>query len=216
MSPEAGAGRPLRADAERNRRLVLATAGRMLAERGTDVTLNEIAREAGVGVGTVYRRFPDLRTLIDALFTERFASFLRLATDARGESDPGRALRRYVLDAAARRAADPALEVIVEHASVDRPEIARMRDELGRHVDGLVERAVTAGAVHADVTASDVYNVLHMLGAVADRTESLAPGAWRRYAEVLLAGFGLAADARERTAPMTDEQIRRATWPPRP
>ena len=62
--------RPLRADAERNRRRILDTADRLFAERGFGVTLNEIAREAGVGVGTVYRRFPNLQTLVDALFAE--------------------------------------------------------------------------------------------------------------------------------------------------
>ncbi|MFD3993395.1 TetR/AcrR family transcriptional regulator [Streptomyces sp. NPDC058583] len=207
--------RPLRADAERNRQLVLATAGRMFAEHGIGVTLNEIAREAGLGVGTVYRRFPDLQALIDALYAERFSSFLQLAIDAGQQEDPGHALRHYLLAAASRRAEDPALEVIIEHASLDQPEIAEMRDELGRHVDGLVEQAVAAGAVRADFTSSDAYNVLYMLGTVADRTEKFAPGNWRRYAEVLLSGFGLEAESAERTAAMTDEQMRQAVWPKR-
>ncbi|MFE3021851.1 TetR/AcrR family transcriptional regulator [Streptomyces sp. NPDC059256] len=204
--------RPLRADAERNRQLILATAGRMLAERGTTVTLNEIAREAGLGVGTVYRRFPDLQALIDALYTERFTAFLRLAMDAEQQPGAGPALRHYLLTAATRRAEDPALEVIIEHASLDQHEIAEMRDELGRHVDGLVERAVAAGAVRTDFTSSDAYNVLYMLGTVADRTEKFSPGNWRRYAEVLLTGFGLEGDPVERTEAMTDEQMRQAVW----
>ncbi|MFD4320741.1 TetR/AcrR family transcriptional regulator [Streptomyces sp. NPDC058548] len=207
--------RPLRADAERNRQLVLATAGRMFAEHGIGVTLNEIAREAGLGVGTVYRRFPDLQALIDALYAERFSSLLQLAIDAGQQEDPGQALRHYLLAAAARRAEDAALEVIIEHASLDQSEIAERRDELGRHVDGLVEQAVAAGAVRADFTSSDAYNVLYMLGTVADHTEKFAPGNWRRYAEVLLSGFGLEADSAERTAAMTDEQMRQAVWPKR-
>ncbi|HEX7609109.1 MAG TPA: helix-turn-helix domain-containing protein, partial [Solirubrobacteraceae bacterium] len=59
--------RPLRRDAERNRQRVLAAARELFAERGLDVTLDDIARGAGVGVGTVYRRFPDKEQLIDAL-----------------------------------------------------------------------------------------------------------------------------------------------------
>jgi AcrR family transcriptional regulator len=211
-----GTGRPLRADAERNRRLVLETAGRMLAERGTAVTLNEVAREAGVGVGTVYRRFPDLQALIDTLHGERFSAFLQLAADATRQDDPGRALRHYLLAAASRRAEDPALEVIIEHASLERPENAKMADELDRRVDGLVERAVAAGAVRADFTSSDAYNVLYMLGTVSDRTEQIAPGNWRRYAEVLLTGFGLQAGLAERTEAMTEEQMRQAVRPTRP
>lgn len=204
--------RPLRADAERNRRLILDTADRMFAERGLGVTLHEIAREAGVGVATVYRRFPDVQALIDALFTERFTAFQRLAATAAQEPDAGRALRRYLLDAAEWRARDRALEDILANASIDAGPIARMRDELGRAVDGLVERAAAAGAVLGDFASADVYNFLFIAGAVADRTRHVAPEAWRRYADVLLDGFGLERDRGPGTAPMTDEQLRQA-WP---
>jgi AcrR family transcriptional regulator len=204
--------RPLRADAERNRRLILDTADRMFAERGLGVTLNEIAREAGVGVATVYRRFPDLQALIDALFTERFVAFQRLAAAAEREPDAGGALRRYLLGAAELRARDRALEDILANASIASGPIARLRDELGRAVDGLVERAVAAGAVRGDFASADVYTFLFIAGAVADRTGAVAPEGWRRYAEVLLDGFGLGRAEAPGPAAMTDEQLRRA-WP---
>lgn len=204
--------RLLRADAERNRRLILETADRMFADRGAGVTLNEIAHEAGLGVGTVYRRFPDRQTLIDTLFTERFTAFGRLATAAAREPDPAHALRRYLLEAAQWRARDRALEDILANADFAQPSIAGMRDELGRAVDGLVERAVAAGSVRADFSSADVYTFLFMLGAVADRTREVAPDAWRRYAEVLLAGFGLPPVPASETGALTDDQLRRA-WP---
>ncbi|GHB36490.1 TetR family transcriptional regulator [Streptomyces xanthochromogenes] len=210
MTPEPQ--RPLRADAERNRQLIMRTAERLIARRGPAVTLNEIARAAGVGVGTVYRRFPDLQALIDALFTERFTTFLRLAAAAGQHVDPAQALRQYLLDAAQWRSEDRALDTILAHAGTDTKPIARMRDELGRHVDGLVRAAVTAGAVREDFASADVYAFLHMIGAVADRTHDIAPGAWRRYAEVLLLGFGLQRSPAAHTSAMTEEQIRR-TWP---
>jgi AcrR family transcriptional regulator len=203
--------RPLRADAERNRRLILDTADRMFAERGFGVTLNEVAREAGIGVATVYRRFPDPQALIDALFTERFSTFRRLAAAAAEEPEPGRALRRYLLDAADWRARDRALEDILANASIDAEPIARMRDDLGHAVDELVDRAVAAGAVRDDFASADVYTFLFITGAVADRTRGVAPHAWRRYADALLAGFGLTAGPAPQTA-MTDEQLRQA-WP---
>jgi AcrR family transcriptional regulator len=204
--------RPLRADAERNRRLILDTADRLFAERGFGVTLNEIARAAGLGVATVYRRFPDLQLLIDALFTERFTGFSRLAAAAAQESQPGRALRRYLLDAAEWRARDRALEDILANASIDAEPIARMRDDLGYAVDALVERALAAGAVRGDFASADVYTFLFIVGAVADRTRGIAPQAWRRYADVLLDGFGLTPDPAPHTAALTDEQLRQA-WP---
>lgn len=213
MTPDAQ--RPLRADAERNRQLIMRTADRMFAQRGSVVTLNEIAREAGVGVATVYRRFPDLQVLIDALFTERFTTFLGLAEAAERQGDPGRALRHYLLEAAQWRAGDRALEVILAHASIEAGPIARMRDDLGRLVDGLAARAVAAGAVREDFAGADVYAFLHMIGAVSDRTHDVAPDAWRRYAEVLLIGFGLERAPAAHTTVMTDGQLRR-TWPQPP
>jgi AcrR family transcriptional regulator len=202
----------LRADAERNRRLILETADRMFAERGVGVTLNEIAHEAGLGVGTVYRRFPDRQTLIDTLFAERFTAFGRLAADAAQESDPNQALCRYLLEAAQWRARDRALDGILTNASIAEPSIARMRDELGRAVDGLVERAVSAGSVRADFSSADVYTFLFIVGAVADMTREVAPDAWRRYAEVLLTGFGLQQFPASGTVALTDDQLLRA-WP---
>ncbi|MEU2621141.1 helix-turn-helix domain-containing protein [Streptomyces sp. NPDC007157] len=204
--------RPLRADAERNRRLIMDTANRMIAQRGAVVTLNEIAHEAGVGVGTVYRRFADLQALVDALFAERFSTFLGLAAAAEEHTDPGLALRQYLLETARWRAGDRALDVVLAHADLDTGPLAAMRDELGGHVDGLVARAVAAGAVRADFASSDVYAYLYMVGAVVDRTHDIAPDAWRRYAEVLLIGFGLEQAPTADTAAMTDAQIRR-TWP---
>lgn len=210
MTPEPD--RPLRADAERNRTLILETADRLLGERGSAVTLNEVAHAAGIGVATVYRRFPDLQTLIDALFAQRFTAFHELATAAAGESDAGQALRRYLLDGAEWRAGDPALEHVLAHASVEAGPIGQMRDDLGQLVDGLVERALQAKAVRGDFASADVYNFLFIVGAVADRTRGIAPDAWRRYAQILLVGFGLQDAGTADPVAMTDAELRRA-WP---
>jgi len=190
----------------------MTTADRLFAQRGATVPLNEIAREAGIGVGTVYRRFPDLQSLVDALFTERFTVFLDLATTAAELPDPAQALRHYLLAAARWRSEDRALEVILANASVDTGPVARTRDQLGRLVDGLAERAVRAGAVREDFASADVYAFLYMIGAVADRTHDVAPDAWRRYAEVLMVGFGLAGATADRTSALTDEQLL-DSWP---
>src|ERR687889_852635 len=80
--------RPLRADAERNRARILAAASEVFAERGLDVSLDDIAAHAGVGVGTVYRRFPDKDALIDALFEDKIADVERVAREALEIEDP--------------------------------------------------------------------------------------------------------------------------------
>ena len=73
--------RPLRRDAERNRQRILEAARDAFAEEGLSVTLDEIARRAGVGVGTVYRRFPDKEQLIEALFEDQMQAFVAMADE---------------------------------------------------------------------------------------------------------------------------------------
>src|SRR3982750_1396879 len=82
------ADRPLRRDAERNRQRILAAAGELFTERGLGVTLDDIARHAGVGVGTVYRRFPDKEVLIDTLFQEQLDEWARIYEEGLDDPDP--------------------------------------------------------------------------------------------------------------------------------
>ena len=76
------ANRPLRRDAERNRQLILDTAKMVFAQRGLDASLDEVAHAAGLGVGTVYRRFPNRDALIDALFDDMLASIVRIVEES--------------------------------------------------------------------------------------------------------------------------------------
>ena len=82
------AQRPLRRDAERNRIRILASAKVLFAEHGVDVSLDDIARHAGVGVGTVYRRFPDREALIDELFEDKISEIEELAAASLAIDDP--------------------------------------------------------------------------------------------------------------------------------
>src|SRR6476469_5774575 len=88
MSSLAPTERPLRKDAERNRLRILDAAGELFAQRGLGVTLDDIARHAGVGVGTVYRRYPNKEVLIDALFEQRIQAICAIAADALAIADP--------------------------------------------------------------------------------------------------------------------------------
>src|SRR5262249_56026858 len=83
---------PLRRDAERNRQRILEAARTGFAERGLSITLDEIAKLAGVGVGTVYRRFPNKELLIDALFEDRIGEVAAAAEEALTDDDGWRAL----------------------------------------------------------------------------------------------------------------------------
>ena len=89
-------GRLLRADAERNRQRILAAAAELFTERGLEPSLDDVARHAGVGVGTVYRRFPDKASLADALFDERIDALVALAEQAQAEPDAWAALVSFL------------------------------------------------------------------------------------------------------------------------
>src|SRR5690349_16311301 len=107
------AERPLRRDAERNRQRILTAAADAFAEGGLAVTMDEIARRAGVGVGTVYRRFPDKELLVEALFEQRVDELVVLAQAARDDPDPFAGLVRFFETFLALQAADRGLKEVV-------------------------------------------------------------------------------------------------------
>src|SRR5580692_1255533 len=96
MTSERAPARTLRKDAERNRQRILEAAAEVFTERGFEATLDDVARHAGVGVGTVYRRFPDKGSLADALFMERIDALVALAEQAQAEPDAGAALVSFL------------------------------------------------------------------------------------------------------------------------
>src|ERR1700753_4493274 len=112
-SPDPGGDRPLRRDAERNRQRILTAALRVFTERGLDATLDEIARAAGVGVGTVYRRFPDKESLVTELFRERMDALVTVAETACNAADPWQGLVSYLEFAAAAMAGDQGLRELM-------------------------------------------------------------------------------------------------------
>src|ERR1700722_5589931 len=101
LEARAGQVRPLRRDAARNRQRVLKAASEVFTERGLDVSLDEVARHAGVGVGTVYRRFRTKEDLVEALFVERIEAVAALAEDAAEAPDPWSGLASFLGEAAA-------------------------------------------------------------------------------------------------------------------
>lgn len=177
-----------RADAERNRRRVLDAATRVFAERGSDATLNDIARAAGVGVGTVYRKFADKEAMLDALVGEKIDALVDLATQASTLTDPGDAVRQLLLGVMSQRASDRGLDAILSTPGRS----ARFAEELGQRfiptVDGLVARAIDAGELRADFSGQEVCILGFMVGKVADITRDTDPGLWRRYAQMLIDG----------------------------
>jgi len=203
--------RPLRADAARNRELILQTARKCFAERGLSVTLNDIAHEAGVGVGTVYRRFADKDSLIEALLATKFEAMNDAAARAADETDPRESLRVYLMGVFEFRARDRALADAIVRAGRARPSIVHERDRLEQQVTEIIGRARSAGVVRVGFDYRDLPMLTTMVGAVADATRAHDPNAWRRYAELLIEGvLPGRSDASMLGEPLDRESIERA------
>jgi len=182
-------GRPLRRDAERNRARLLEAARVLFAERGLEVTMDEVAHHAGVGVGTAYRRFGSRDELIGALFEQRMEEYVALAEAALTEPEPWHALVGFLERSTAMQAADRGLKDLVFSHGHALERVARVRGRVLPLVEALVERAKAAGALRPDVTARDMPLISLMLSNVVDFACEADPQLWRRYLALVLDGL---------------------------
>lgn len=181
--------RPLRRDASRNRERLLEAARELFAARGLDVTMDEIARHAGVGVGTAYRRFANREDLVGALFEERMRAYVALAEDALAEPDPWTGLVAFLERSLAMQAADRGLkELLMTHGEA-REQVARVRARAMPVLEQVLARAQDTGALRPDVSVGDLPMLSLMLGHVVDFAGPVEPDLWRRYLALLLDGL---------------------------
>jgi len=144
----------LRRDAERNRQRVLKAAAEVFNERGLEVSLDEIARHAGVGVGTVYRRFRTKEELVEALFMDRLDLVAAIADQAFAEPDPWSGLVSFMERMAEVMAGNLGLRQMLMFATHGRDLTAVARERNAPLVERLVERAQAAGQLRGDVEAT--------------------------------------------------------------
>jgi AcrR family transcriptional regulator len=200
--------RPLRKDAERNRQRILAAAGEVFAEAGLAASLDAVAERAGVGVGTVYRRFPDKEALIDALIEARIDEIVQIATECAETPDPWDALVCFLDRAITLHGADKALKEIVFSTAHGHERVATARDRIKPLVAGLVARAKDAGALREDFDVTDTPIIQLMLTAVIEYAGDVSPDLWRRYLAIVLDGLRAGA-ARTPLGPaaLSDDQL---------
>jgi AcrR family transcriptional regulator len=213
------AARPLRRDAERNRRRILEAAAQAFAERGLTITMDDIAAHAGVGVATVYRRFPQKELLIEALFEERVGELVALAEAALGADDPWQGLVGFLERAQALQASNRGLKELVLSTAHGRDRVACVRERLGPLADALVARAQASGQLRADVDGSDLPLIQVMLGAVVDVTRDVAPDTWRRMLALMIDGLRASEPRTSLPSPALDAaQVDHAlrSWKPAP
>jgi AcrR family transcriptional regulator len=175
------APRPLRRDAERNRQAILRAAAEVFTARGLGASLDDVARHAGVGVGTVYRRFPDKESLAEALFEERIGAMAALAEKALAEPDSWTGLVSFLEGACTQLAGDRGLQEIVMYATHGRDRTSRARARMQPLVTALVERAQRDGKLRSDVHPTDMLFIELMVSAAARYAAPVKPEIWRRY-----------------------------------
>jgi AcrR family transcriptional regulator len=186
----------LRSDARRNLERVLDAATDAFAASGPDVSVHEIARLAGVGPATVFRRFPTKDDLMLAVIGRHVAEMRSLAEDALVADDPGGAFFDFVWRVAELNMQAPGLHRCVVHCG-EKPGAAELA-ELGEKI---VRRAQRAGAVRRDVQPADV--ALLIRGALL----SAPPAHWRRYLEVVLDGLHAEPAAVDRQVDAVDRGV---------
>ncbi|CNF90160.1 Possible transcriptional regulatory protein TetR [Mycobacterium tuberculosis] len=163
-------GRPLRADALRNRAKVLAAAEEVFAVQGTSASTEEVARKAGVGIGTVFRHFPTKESLLEAVLVALLERLAGEARELRSAADPGEAFFGFFSRVVARAATKQAVTEALAEAGIDaREATGQAGPGLKAALGVLLERAQRAGAVRTDVGAGEVMALLAGMSYAAGR-----------------------------------------------
>lgn len=191
--------RQLRRDAAENRELLLAAATRVFAEQGLSAGVEEIARAAGVGVGTLYRRFPNKDALIAELVQDVLERMSALATSA-SELPDGLGLEQYLEGSSAYQAEHRGCLPRLWNTPTDNEALVRLR----QRVASLLADAKRHGRVRDEITATDLTLVMWSIRGVIETTRDVAPDAWRRHLAILIAGLRPAAE------PLADRPLTRA------
>jgi AcrR family transcriptional regulator len=177
-------GRPLRADALRNRERVIDAAAEVFAAKGLEAGIPEIAALAGVGKATVYRSFPSKEHLVAAVAVERLAWITGRVTRALAEEDAGRAFEAVLVEIAERQADDGAVAGSLA-SDIHLPELEAARATTQAAFEALIDRARATGALRADATADDLRVLFAGVSQVLRAEGERDPATWRRYGRLV-------------------------------
>lgn len=191
-TPTQEACRPLRKDAARNRELILETAAEVFAEHGLEAGYDEIARRAGIGVGTVYRRFPERSELVQALFESRIDEMVVIGEEAASMPDAWAGLTWFFEKLVEKQVADRGLKEVMVQTLDESGQMTVGRERIGPIVEGLMQRAQADGALRQDVEVTDLGMQLMLIGSLSTPEQ---PELWRRYLALLFDGLRARPDA---------------------
>jgi AcrR family transcriptional regulator len=188
-SNQPGSDRSLRADAERNRKRILAAARAVFAERGLDAPFDLIAQRAGVGQATLYRRFRRREDLIVACFAPNLAEYADAVEDALRAPDAWAGFRAYVERICGMQAADMGVQDVLTTTFPTAREVEAQRAHAFERLSELIRRAQAQGGLRADFVPEDVVLLLLANAGVVRAMRTAAPDAWRRLIGLMLDGL---------------------------
>ncbi|MBI3216940.1 MAG: TetR/AcrR family transcriptional regulator [Mycobacterium sp.] len=179
--------RPIRADAARNRALLLSAAEDEFRQRGPSASVADIARRAGVAKGTVFRHFPTKEDLIAAIVCEHIAVLAEAARRLADSPDAGAALLEFLTLAADQRQRHDL--TFLQSATSGDPRVAEVRDALHANLETLVDRSRRSGAIRADITEADVYLMMCAPIHIVENLAAPEPLLWQRYVAIIFDGL---------------------------
>jgi AcrR family transcriptional regulator len=212
-TPRAPGSRRLRRDAAHNQERIVEAARVVFAARGVDVALEEIAKQAGVGLATLSRRFSRVE-LIEAVFTGRAAEYLRIAEQAMNAPDGWTGFVGYLERLCEIQQQDRSLSDVLTLRMPDYATVSEMRDQIYWAQLKLIRRAQREGTLRGDLVPEDVILLLLATGGIISATAETVPDSWRRVFALITESMR-ADHAQPLPAPPTTEDLLAALNPPR-
>jgi len=196
--------RRLRADAARNRDAIVAVARDVFAEHGLEAPLEAIAARAGVGIATLYRRFPTREKLVAAALVEKVAEYAEAARQALATTDPWDGFAGVVERICELQAGDRGLSDLLSMTLSADEQVEELRRAANDLLISVIDRAKAAGRLREDFVGEDLVLLLIATAAVMDVTRADAPEAWRRFVALALDSFSTRGTPPRSEPPLPD------------
>ncbi|MBP5872768.1 TetR/AcrR family transcriptional regulator [Streptomyces sp. LBUM 1479] len=183
------AGQSKRSDAERNRGRIIAAARTVFGRDGLNASMASVAREAGVGIATLFRHFPRKEDLVAAVFTDRMKAYVQATAEALADPDPWHGFTGYIQDVCAMQAADRGFADVLTMSFPGVPELEQYHARAYEGFLELIDRAKSSGHLREDFSSRDLVLLLMANAGVLSATGDAAPDAWRRLVAWMIQSF---------------------------
>jgi AcrR family transcriptional regulator len=197
----------LRRDAALNRERIVEAARAAFAERGIDASLEHIAKNAGIAIGTLYRHFPRRVDLLLAAFEDKFRTFMDAADSSLASDDPWAGLSSYLETLCGMQAGDRGFNDFVSMRFPASKETEAMHDQVCDAMERILTRAQDAGLARPDLTIGDLIAVTWANSRILEATNDIAPRAWRRQLLLMLESFRYRDENTLDEPPLTNQQL---------